>query len=80
MKVIQIKIMKFIFCLICIKKLDKSIYCVIFTGNMELNGLEVKTFKFIELNIATENFKSANKLGQGAFGVVYKVILFFHEY
>ncbi|KMZ73617.1 hypothetical protein ZOSMA_145G00070 [Zostera marina] len=41
-------------------------------GNIELNGLEVNKYKFLELNTATENFKPANKLGEGGFGVIYK--------
>ncbi|KMZ55945.1 putative LRR receptor-like serine/threonine-protein kinase [Zostera marina] len=45
-------------------------------GNIELNGLEVNTYKFLELNTATENFKPANKLGKGGFGVVYKGTLY----
>ncbi|KMZ65997.1 putative Kinase [Zostera marina] len=45
-------------------------------GNIELNGLEVNKYKFLELNIATENFNPANKLGEGGFGVVYKGTLY----
>ncbi|KMZ62271.1 putative Kinase [Zostera marina] len=45
-------------------------------NNIELNGLEVNTYRFPELNTATENFKPANKLGEGGFGVVYKGTLY----
>jgi hypothetical protein len=31
-------------------------------------------FDFATIRVATENFSEENKLGQGGFGVVYKVI------
>ena len=31
-------------------------------------------FDFPTIRVATENFSDANKLGEGGFGVVYKVI------
>ena len=31
-------------------------------------------FDFPTIRVATDNFSNANKLGQGGFGVVYKVI------
>jgi hypothetical protein len=31
-------------------------------------------FDFPTIRVATDNFSDANKLGQGGFGVVYKVI------
>ena len=34
---------------------------------------ELPLFTFNNLAIATENFHSTNKLGQGGFGLVYKV-------
>jgi len=36
---------------------------------------ELPLFKFEELTIATNNFHVTNKLGQGGFGPVYKVML-----
>ncbi|XP_062118264.1 probable LRR receptor-like serine/threonine-protein kinase At1g56140 [Humulus lupulus] len=40
----------------------------------ELSGMGVKpfTFSYAELKMATNDFSSANKLGEGGFGVVYK--------
>ena len=35
---------------------------------------ELPLFNFAKLAIATDNFNSLNKLGQGGFGPVYKVI------
>lgn len=36
---------------------------------------EIPLFNYERLAAATENFHSANKLGQGGFGPVYKVML-----
>ena len=36
---------------------------------------ELSTFRFMILSNATENFNRAKKLGQGGFGLVYKVFL-----
>lgn len=40
---------------------------------------ELSLFDFIKLATATNNFDLANKLGQGGFGPVYKVIFFYQS-
>jgi len=42
----------------------------------ELLGIDAKpyTFSYAELRAATGDFNSSNKLGEGGFGAVYKVI------
>jgi len=42
----------------------------------ELLGMDARpyTFSYAELKTATENFSPSNKLGEGGFGPVYKVI------
>jgi hypothetical protein len=37
-------------------------------------AVESLQFNFATIRVATENFSDANKLGQGGFGAVYKVI------
>lgn len=37
---------------------------------------DLSLFKFKELEVATNNFSEINKLGQGGFGPVYKVMVF----
>lgn len=37
-------------------------------------------FDFPTIKAATDNFSIANKLGQGGFGAVYKVILFLLQF
>lgn len=46
-----------------------------------LLGLDAKpyTFSYSELKTATGDFDSANKLGEGGFGPVYKVLYFRHS-
>lgn len=53
-------------------------YVVPYVWFAELLGMDVTpfTFSYAELKMATNDFSSANKLGEGGFGVVYKVSLF----
>ena len=44
----------------------------------EISSTESLHFHFPIIRVATDNFSDANKLGQGGFGVVYKVIWQFH--
>jgi len=37
---------------------------------------ELLQFDFATIKFATNNFSDANKLGQGGFGIVYKVLRF----
>lgn len=42
----------------------------------EVSGVEnIKLYSYKELRIATENFSPANKIGEGGFGSVYKVVV-----
>lgn len=43
-------------------------------GVDEINRAESLQFDFNTIRVATDNFSDANKLGQGGFGAVYKVI------
>ena len=55
---------------------------VVFSTNRESSGernmdeLELPLFDFNTLTMATNNFSVANKLGEGGFGIVYRVCLF----
>jgi hypothetical protein len=40
----------------------------------EIRSVESLQFDFNTIRVATDNFSEANKLGQGGFGDVYKVI------
>lgn len=45
----------------------------------EVSGIQnTKLFTYTELKRATEYFSAANKIGQGGFGSVYKVIAHAH--
>lgn len=46
-----------------------------YIGKHDLSELLI--YDFDTILIATENFSITNKLGQGGFGPVYKVIIFF---
>lgn len=51
----------------------------VFTGSTceavdEISSTESLHFDFPTIRVATDNFSDAHKLGQGGFGVVYKVI------
>jgi len=52
-----------------------QVYSVIASGKTEdeISSAESLQFDFGTIKVATENFSNANKLGQGGFGVVYKV-------
>lgn len=43
-------------------------------GEEVTNGTEFLQFDFGTIRNATDNFSEANKLGQGGFGAVYKVM------
>ena len=45
-------------------------------GNKEIRKVDVTFFELSTLLAATDNFSTSNKLGQGGFGPVYKVISF----
>lgn len=47
----------------------------------ELKGLDLLTgsFNLNQIKVATKNFDPANKIGEGGFGSVYKVITLFEE-
>lgn len=56
-----------------IKMLSESCYYLYAATDVsEIQNVNIYTYR--ELRIATEGFSSANKIGQGGFGVVYKVI------
>ncbi len=40
----------------------------------EIRSVESLQFDFGTIRVATDNFSEENKLGQGGFGAVYKVI------
>lgn len=42
----------------------------------EIRSVESLQFDFGTIRVATDNFFEENKLGQGGFGAVYKVILY----
>jgi hypothetical protein len=44
----------------------------------EIISAESLQFDFATIRVATENFSDANRLGQGGFGAVYKVIWQYH--
>jgi predicted metalloenzyme YecM len=43
--------------------------------NLEELDIKAKRFDYNELRVATKNFAEDRKLGAGAYGVVYKVIM-----
>lgn len=44
------------------------------SGHGERGNIELISFNLTSVILATDNFSAANKLGEGGFGVVYKVI------
>ena len=40
----------------------------------EISAVESLQFDFGKIRVATQNFSDTNKLGEGGFGVVYKVM------
>ena len=40
----------------------------------EISDIQCLQFDFGKIKVATQNFSDANKLGEGGFGVVYKVM------
>jgi hypothetical protein len=49
--------------------------CSLCEAVVEISSVESLQFDFGTIRVATDNFSEENKLGQGGFGAVYKVIL-----
>lgn len=47
------------------------------SGERNMDDIELPMFDFNTITMATDNFSEANKLGQGGFGIVYKVSCFY---
>lgn len=47
------------------------------SGDRDMDDLELPLFDFNTITMATNNFSEENKLGQGGFGIVYKVSCYF---
>lgn len=54
-----------------------TLICYFFSDDDAIKRLESLQFDLLTLRAATEDFCDANKLGQGGFGAVYKVIVNF---
>lgn len=46
-----------------------------YSGESTTEDLELPLFDYSTIVMSTNNFSDENKLGQGGFGIVYKVIL-----
>lgn len=46
----------------------------IMAGGKKLQYPNLKAFDFADIKVATSNFSHENKLGEGGFGPVYKVV------
>jgi len=69
------------FCIICTYRecqcfsiVGRIIYRKHFKHKLRKEGIDLSTFDFLIIARATENFAESNKLGEGGFGPVYKVI------
>jgi hypothetical protein len=63
----------------CLYKSEKHVKNLIGLGSLEENdgkSIEVPYYTFRSILLATNNFSDSNKLGQGGYGPVYKVVLF----
>ena len=68
--------------LVCLDKLklrkkDTATREVLKLWRIEESNSDFMLFDFTQIKEATSNFSEANKLGEGGFGSVYKVIIFY---
>jgi hypothetical protein len=56
------------------EKVESKLEIVLDQAENEISSVESLQFDFGTIKVATENFSNANKLGQGGFGAVYKVM------
>lgn len=52
---------------------------LILIGKIKDEDLDLPTIDFVTIFAATYNFSLTNMIGAGGFGLVYKVIFFFHR-
>ena len=55
------------------RSLKKPLISIVEVEMNKITSADSLQFDFSKIRTATGNFSSANKLGQGGFGVVYKV-------
>lgn len=53
---------------------SQSVNNILDSENLDSNDPNPKAFSLSSIKVATNDFSSANKLGEGGFGPVYKVI------